>query len=195
VQVRFERAMKNPGAHGGKGEGVGVAVLLRVAVGVAVGVAVVEVVGLHVESGVLEPLGVGVGEGVGEGELEGVPLGEAPTEGVAVRVGVTAAVLVGLRVTRAVREVLAVGVFVALAEGKHTGGSPSSMRLRRLFKLSVIQSVLPAIARPQGELNLAEAAGPSRSPPPPEVRELTTTAGQAVTSATMRMFMFTLSAM
>jgi len=68
VQVRFEGAMKNPGAHGGKGEGVGVAVLLRVAVGVAVGVAEVEVVGVHVESGVLEPLRVGVGEGVGEGE-------------------------------------------------------------------------------------------------------------------------------
>lgn len=192
VQVRSEGARENPGAHRGKGEGVRVAVLLRVALRVAVG----EVVGVHVESGVLEPLRVGVGEGVGEGELEGVSLGEAPTEGVAVRVGVAAAVLVGLRVTMAVREVLAVGVFVALAEGKHAGGSSSSsMRRRRWFKLSVIQSVLPEMASPEGELNLAEAAGPSRSPPPPEVRELTTTACQAVTSPTMRMFMFTLSAM
>ena len=189
-----------PGGQRAKGEGVGVTVMegegdcVRLVVGLRLGVRVGVGVGVHVEAGVGEPVGVEAGVAAGVGVGVGVPVGEAPGDRLAVEEGVGSAVRVVDRVPVGVRVGLAVGVREALAEGKHTGGAPSSMRRMRLFKLSAIKRLEPAMARPQGELNFAEAAGPSASPPPPAVREPTATAG-AVTSATTRILWFMLSAM
>ena len=128
------------------------------------------------------------------GEPVSVPLGGAPGEGERERVGETLGVREALLVILGVRVAVGVTVCEALGEGKQGGGAPpSSMRLMRLLALSAIHSVVPATARPLGELK--RAAVPSATPaPPPPATVPTGAAGHAVTSATTRMFWFTLSA-
>ena len=123
-------------------EGVGLELGVRVPVGVSVHVGAPEGV----------PLSVGEGEPVGEPVDAGVPVGEAPMDIEAVGEGVTEAVLVVLSVPLAVREAVMEAVCELLGEdGGQMGGAPSSSRRMRLFMLSVIHSVVPATASPQGE--------------------------------------------
>jgi hypothetical protein len=174
--------VKKPGAHRGKGEGVEVPLLLRVPLGVPVLLAE----RVQVTSAVRDTLRVPEAVGVGEAEPEAVPVREAPGEGVLEGEGVASAVRLLLRVTEGVRVELAEAVREALREGKQGGGAaPSSTLLRRLFWKSVIHRVEPATARPVGELK--RAAVPSAKPAVEPARVLTTTAGQAVTSAMTRM--------
>jgi hypothetical protein len=180
-----------PGAHAGKGEGVNDAVPVTVAVRDTVGVRV------PVNVGSPEGVTLRVGEGVPVGEpvSEGVPVGDAPADGVAVGDAVTEAVRVVLRVTVGVRVAVTDAVFEPLGVGGgQEGGAPSSTRRTRLLRLSVTHSVVPATARPEGELN--RAAVPSAKPPPGSPESVVTTAaGHAVTSATTRMLWLRLSAM
>ena len=136
---------------------------------VPVTVAVRDTVGVRVPVKVGSPEGVPlrVGEGVPVGERvpEGVPVGDAPADGVAVGDAVTEAVRVVLRVTVGVRVAVMDAVFEPLGVGGgQEGGAPSSTRRMRLLRLSVTQSVVPATASPEGELNLA--AVPSAKPAP-----------------------------
>jgi hypothetical protein len=197
-------SVNDPGAHAGRGEGVGEGVPVGDAVrdtvpdllcvGLTLGVRVP--VGVPVKVGSPEgvPLRVGETVPVGEPVPEGVPVGDAPTDGVAVGDAVTDAVREAVRVTEGVRVAVIDAVFEALGVGGgQVGGAPSSSRRTRLFMLSVIHSVEPATARPEGELN--RAAVPSAKPPPGKpVSVATAAAGHAVTSATTRMFWLKLSA-
>ena len=141
-----------------------VGVLLKVPVGVPVNVGSPEGV----------PLRVGEGVPVGGPVPEGVPVGDAPADGVAVGDAVTEAVLVALLVTEGVPVAVTEAVCDALGEGSaHDGGAPNSMRRMRLFRLSVIHSVVPATAMPEGELNFAATQSPPPASPqawPPQPR-------------------------
>jgi hypothetical protein len=175
-----------------EGETVGV----RVLDGEKDGVRVFDGVTVHVKS----PEGVSLLVSAEVPEREPVPVGvpvvDAPVDKDLVADGVTEGVRVELLVIVRVRDDVRVAVLVLLTEGGgHVGVAPSSIRRIRLFPVSVIQSVDPATAIPEGPRNNADV--PSRKPGRPAVEpesEFTTTKGQSFTSTTTRILLLNRSA-